>query len=139
MSRPPIDLEDSAAVLSAVAEIAVRARPAHTDLMVLLAGDDRRSDTLLLIDDVPNSLPQHERVRALSRMWREVRVDLQDCTTAVVVVCRDGHPDPGGEDLAWHDAARATAAHAGVTCLGVYLATSRGVVQVLPTHPTTSR
>jgi hypothetical protein len=50
----------------------------------------------------------------------------------VVAICRAGHPDAGGEDLAWHDAIRTTAAHAGVACLGVYLSTDHGVAQVLP-------
>jgi len=132
MSRPPIDLDDTDAVLTAIADIPPRVRPRCTDLMLLVAGADRRSDTLLLVDDIPDRLPQHQRVQALSRLFRQLRSDLPGAEATAVAVCRAGHPDPTGEDLAWHDAIRATASHAGITCLGVYLSTDHGVVQVLP-------
>ena len=131
MSRPPIDLDDSAAVRAAVSDFPIRVRPGCIDLVMMIAGVDRLAGTLLLIDDVPGDLAQHERVQALARTWRQLRDERGDVAVAVTV-CRDGHPDPTGEDLAWHDAIRATAAHAGVTCLGVYVATYRGVSQVLP-------
>jgi hypothetical protein len=132
MSRPPIDLDDTAAVRAAISEIPLRVRHGHLDLMIMIAGLDRLAGTLLLIDDVPASLAQHERVPTLARAWRRLRDDHGDITVAVAV-CREGYPDPAGEDLAWHDAIRATAVHTGITCLGVYLATERGVVQILPT------
>jgi hypothetical protein len=131
MTRPPIDLGDSSAVLSALADIPVRVRPRCTDLMVMIAGENRRSATILLVDDVPDDLPQHRRVQALGRMWRELRADHPDAVVAVTV-CRGGGPDLCGDDLAWHDAIHGTATHAGITCLGVYLSTLFGAVQVLP-------
>src|SRR5688572_13007389 len=113
MSRPPIDLDDPNAVRAAIADIPLRVRPGRVDLMIMVAGGDRLAGTLVLIDDVPGSLAQHERVQALARTWRQLREELDD-TAVAVTVCRDGTPEPTGEDLAWHDAIRATAAHVGV-------------------------
>jgi hypothetical protein len=131
MTRPPIDLDDSAAVCAALADIPLRVRPGYTDLMVMIAGADRLASTLLLVDDVPDRLAQHERVQSLSRMWRELAA-ARDGASVAVALCRSGHPDPTGDDLAWHDAIRATATNAGITCTGVFLSTHHGVAQVLP-------
>jgi len=132
MSRPPIDLDDSTAVLAVFGDIPLRVHPRCTDVLVLLAGDDRRARMIVTLDDIPNRLPQHERVQAFGRFWRHVHADVPTVAAAAVAIYRDGHPDPTGEDFSWHDAIRATAAHAGITCLGVYLATDHGAVQLLP-------
>jgi hypothetical protein len=132
MSGPPIDLDDTAAVQGALRDIPLRTRPGCIDVMIMIAGADRLASTLLLIDDVPADLAQHRRVQAFARTWRDLR-DQREAVAVAVTVCREGGPDPTGEDLAWHDAIRATAAHAGVSCLGVFVSTPRGVAQVLPT------
>lgn len=132
MRRPPIDLDDRVAVLAVLGDIPLRAHPGCTDMLVLLAGDDRRASKVVMLDDVPNRLAQHERVQTFGRFWRHLRADEPAAAAAAVAIYRDGHPDPTGEDFAWHDPIRATAAHAGITCLGVYLATDHGTVELLP-------
>ena len=130
--HPPIDLDDHAAVRTMLGSIPLRVRPRCTDVVALLAGGDHLARTVVLLDDVPGGLPQHERVRIFSRFWRKVRARTEAAEAAAVALVREGSREPTGDDLAAHDAIRATAAHAGITCLAMFLTTRDGTELLVP-------
>lgn len=102
-------------------------------LMVLLADEHAAPILGMAIDDLPTpSPPQHVKIRALVPLLREVCRQNDEVAAFVLVVCRAGEPEPGGDDLAWHDVALAASKAGGPRCLGVYLQTPRGAAAVLP-------
>lgn len=131
MQPAPVDLDDPYEVLTTLADLPVRTRHGHLDLVLLTASHDHLSTRIVLVDDIPVSTSGADRARGLRKLWTRVR-DLDGTTAAAVGVCRDGTLAIGGDELAWHDALRATAALAGVECIGVYLVTPHGALTVRP-------
>ena len=132
MQRPPIPLDHPSTVQAFFADVPLRVRPRMVDLVILAAGEDHQAGQIALLDDLPQGLPQHERAKTLNRFWRRISDDFEDMRCVAVAVCRFGHLSAAGEDLAWHDAIRATAGMAGLDCCSVFLSTPAGTTELLP-------
>lgn len=130
-SRPPAlddpQLLDYLAAFSAGPDF----RPGS--LMLLLADD--RAEVLLAaaIDDVDPSYPQHERIALLGELFNGMAAGEHTSLAGLgLLVCREGFPDVGGEDLGWHDATRTACLAAGLTWYGAFVVTDRGASTLGP-------
>jgi hypothetical protein len=132
MQRPPISLDDTSALRELLTLAPLPPDERHVGLLVMPSGGDRLAWKMIVIDDIPRATPQPERARALNQVWQMLRDAMDDVDTVAIGVCRLGHPAPTGEDLAWHDAVRATVSRAGLRCAGVFLCTPTDALELVP-------
>lgn len=129
--RLPPDLRDHAVVLAYLTSHAQTSMLAPGALICFLASDDpEHPPVAIVVEDMPSSPPQHERIMMISTIVASAAQ--AGCRDFVLVVCRFGTPPVTGDDLAWHDAAYSVASHAGPTCQGLYVAARGRVTRVVP-------
>jgi hypothetical protein len=130
--QPPTipDLRDHDAVLAYLSEHAASAMLAAEALIFFLAPEDDKPPIAVVIDDMPPSAPQHERVELIAAFLPTA--GQAGCTDFVLVVCRSGSAWISGDDLAWHDAAYGVRRPDAPRCQGVYVAARGRVLRVEP-------
>lgn len=119
----PVPLHEPAAVFDALAAHGAPHTLPSAGLAVLYDVTGDHVPGVVIIPDVPEDPPQHERARALGPLFRALATH-RGASAAVLVVLREGVAAPRGEDYAWHDAYHGAAERAGVKPVGAYVMAS---------------
>ena len=128
---PP--LHDHRAVLRYLSDAARTGALSPGAVLFLLGNEQGLPPVAVMIEDVPPSPPQHERVRLIAAMLSSLAE--VGCSAFVVIVCRSGSALVTGDDLAWHDAAYGVRQPDAPACQGVYVAARGRVLRVAPEAP----
>lgn len=130
--QPPMipNLRDHDAVLGYLREHAGSALLAPEVVIIFAAAEDAKPPIAVVLDDMPPSPPQHERVQLMAAFL--AAAGQAGCTDFGLVICRSGPARTSGDDLAWHDAAFGVRRPAGPRCQGVYVVAQRRALRVEP-------
>lgn len=100
------------------------------DLAIVFADANGNKMCGVVLEDVPESPPQDERLRALTTLAEAA--EHTECAGVLVATRRAGASEVRGDDLAWNDALIAVAERFRLVPHGVYVATHDAVTRVQP-------